>query len=246
MPHKPHPAAVFFRGALDGHDRAELEGLINQAVARFRQVEDDGKREEFRQLLRSYTRFYSFVAQVVRLDDTDLEKLDAYAAWLLRLLPNREIPPDIEITDDMLRLQVFKIEQKEEGVEPQIGGSKPLPPIYEFGAKPYTPDEERSLSEIIEAFNERHGTTFSREDFLKFERVNRAILDENMTAMLRNNPPDVAFSAFSDAFFQGAIRLFQSENEMRNIVMSDSQAREQAIRHFFNRALREVREQAAS
>jgi type I restriction enzyme, R subunit len=58
-------------------------------------------------------RFYSFVAQVVRLDDTGLEKLYSYSAWLIRLLPDREIPPDIEITDDMLRLQAFKIEQKE-------------------------------------------------------------------------------------------------------------------------------------
>jgi type I restriction enzyme R subunit len=44
-----------------------------------------------------------------------LEKLYAYASWLARLLPNREEPPDIEITEDMLRLQAFRVEQKEEG-----------------------------------------------------------------------------------------------------------------------------------
>jgi type I restriction enzyme R subunit len=32
------------------------------------------------------------------------------------------------------------------------------------------------------------------------------------------------------------------DNEMKNIVLSDLQAEEQAIRHFFKRALREVRE----
>ena len=31
---------------------------------------------------------------------------------------------------------------------------------------------------------------------------------------------------------------------MRSIVLSDAQARDQATRHFFNRALREVREEA--
>ncbi|MFP3325928.1 hypothetical protein R0K05_23010, partial [Planococcus sp. SIMBA_160] len=72
--------------------------------------------------------------------------------------------------------------------------------------------------------------------------VNREILDEDMTEMLRNNPPDVVFSAFSQAFFQGAIRMFQRDGEMRSIVLSDAEARDQAIRHFFNRALREVRE----
>lgn len=60
--------------------------------------------------------------------------------------------------------------------------------------------------------------------------------------MLRNNPPDIVYSAFRDAFFQGAIRMFQRDNEMRNIVLSDSDARDKATRHFFARALREVRE----
>lgn len=191
-------------------------------------------------------RFYSFVAQVIRLGDTGLEKLYSYTAWLFRLLPNREIPADIEITEDMLRLQAFRVEQKEQGsASLHPGDIKALTPISEFAAKPYTEEEERSLSEIIEAFNERHGTEFTREDFLRFEQVNREIMDEDLTEMLRNNPPDVVFSAFSQAFFKGAIKMFQRDNEMKNIVLSDPQAREQAIRHFFNRALREVKEEPA-
>lgn len=236
-------AETFYKGPLDSHDRIRLEGLVRHAVARFETEDDEGRREEFRQLLRSFMRFYSFVAQVVRLEDTGLEKLYSYTAWLVRLLPNREIPPDIGLTEDMLRLQAFRVEQKEAGRASLAPGERTeLKPISEFAAKPYTEEEERSLSEIILAFNQRHGTEFSREDFIRFEQVNHEILDEDMTEMLRNNPPDVVFSAFSQAFFQGAIRLFQRDNEMKNIVLSDSQAREQATRHFFNRALREVRE----
>ena len=82
---------------------------------------------------------------------------------------------------------------------------------------------------------------FAKEDFSRFEQVNRDILDEDMTEMLRNNPPDVVYSAFSQAFFQGAIRLFPRENRLQDIVMTDPEVRNKAIRHFFNRALREVR-----
>ena len=80
------------RGRSTRRDRIRLEGLVRQAVQRFEQEDDEGRQEEFRQLLKSYMRFYSFVAQVVRLDDTGLEKLYSYAAWLIRLLPNREVP----------------------------------------------------------------------------------------------------------------------------------------------------------
>ena len=236
-------AETFYKGALDTHDRARLEGLVRHAVARFEAEDDEGRREEFRQLLKSYMRFYSFVAQIIRLGDTALETLYTYAAWLSSLLPNREIPADIEITEDMLRLQAFRVEQKEQGTASLgPGDTEALTPISEFAAKPYTEEEEHSLSEIIKAFNDRHGTAFTREDFIRFERVNREIMDDNLTEMLRNNPPDVVFSAFSEAFFKGAIKMFQRDDEMKSIVLSDALARDRATRHFFNRALREVRE----
>lgn len=237
-------AVTYFKGPLTPADRIALEQLVRNAVGRFEAEDDDGQREEFRQLLKSFMRFYSFVAQVVRLADTSLEKVFAYASWLTRLLPNREEPPDIEITEDMLRLQAFRVEEKEDGrASLSPGDRQPLTAINEFAAKPYTEDEEKTLSEIVKSFNERHGTQFAKEDFLRFEQVNRDILDEDMTEMLRNNPADVVYSAFSQAFFQGAIRLFQRENRLKDIVMTDPDARNQAIRHFFNRALREVRDE---
>ena len=144
----------------------------------------------------------------------------------------------------MLRLQAFKVERKEAGsASLAAGDTEALKAISEFGAKPYTEDEKKELSEIVDAFNERHGTEFTEADMIRFEQVNREILDEDLSEMLRNNPPDVVYAAFRDAFFQGAIRMFQRDNEMRNIVLTDAEARDKATRHFFNRALREVRDE---
>ena len=236
-------AQTYFKGPLSTSDRPRLEGLVRQAVARFETDDDEGRQEEFRQLLKSFNRFYAFIAQVIRLEDTSLEKLSAYGGWLSRLLPNREVPPEIEITEEMLRLQAFKVENKEQGsASLSPGDTEALAAISEFGAKPYTEDEKKELSEIVKAFNDRHGTQFSEADMVRFEQVNREIMDDDLSEMLRNNPPDVVYSAFAQAFFKGAIQMFQRDNEMRNIVLSDPEARDKATRHFFNRALREARE----
>jgi len=145
------------------------------------------------------------------------------------------------ITDEMLNLLAFKLQKGEEGSASLAPGeTSELQPITEFGANAYTEEEEKSLSEIVDSFNARHGTQFSREDFLRFERVAREIIDEDMTEMVKNNPADVVYNAFSQAFFQGMVQMFKQDNEMRNIVMTDKEAREQATRHFFKRAQRKA------
>ena len=235
-------ARIYFKGPLGTADRPRLEGLVRQAVARFEADDDEGRQEEFRQLLKSFNRFYAFIAQVVSLEDTSLEKLAFYGAWLSRLLPNRELPPEIEITEDMLRLQAFKVDKKEQGsASLSPGDTQTLAAIDAFGANPYTEDEKKELSELVRAFNDRHGTRFSESDMIRFEQVNRDILDEDLSQMLRNNPPDVVYSAFDQAFHQGAIRMFLRDNEMQNVMLSDPEARDKVTRHFFNRALREAR-----
>jgi type I restriction enzyme, R subunit len=149
-------------------------------------------------------RFYSFVAQVAHLEDSWLEKLYVYTSWLSRLLPSRNIPAELSLNDGMLQLTAFRLSKEEEGrASLQAGDTGVLSPISDFGANPYTEDEEKALSEIIQSFNERHGTQFSREDFLRFERVTREVMDEEMTEMVRNNPADVVYTAFAQAFFQG-------------------------------------------
>jgi type I restriction enzyme R subunit len=142
----------------------------------------------------------------------------------------------------MLRLQAFRVENKEDvSASLSVGDTAPLYPITKSGAKPYTEDEQKELSAIVKAFNERHGTDFTEADMLRFEQVNRDIMDVDLTDMLRNNPPDVVYNTFSQAFLQGAIRMFQKDNEMRNIILTDADARDKATRHYFNRALREAR-----
>jgi type I restriction enzyme R subunit len=210
---------------------------VRLAVERFSLDEDEAQQEEFRQLLRSFLRFYSFVAQVTALNDVWLEKLYAYSAWLSRLLPSRDVPPELNVTDDMLKMSAFKLEEQESGAITL--GTATLSPITEFGTS-YTEEEEKSLSQIIESFNERHGTNFTREDFERFERVNREILNEDMMDMIRNNPADVVYNTFSQAFFQGMVRAFQGDSEMRNIIMTDPQARDQATRFSFARAQKQA------
>ena len=142
-------AEVFLKRLKDA-DRPLLESLVRAAVQRFEDDSDaEEAQEEFRQLLKSFNRFYAFMAQVVSLQDSDLEKLAAYGGWLARLLPNRDVPPVVTITDDMISLSAFRVDQTDGGdASLGAGDTKELQPVKDFGAKPISEDEFKKLSEI--------------------------------------------------------------------------------------------------
>ena len=238
-------AERFYQDELSSQDRTFLQRYIKTAVQRFNDQEDEKKQEEFRQLLKSYTRFYSFISQIVSLQDTYLEKLFSYSSWLFRFLPSRKIPPDIEITDDMLSLKKFRIEEKERGgVSLPFSAPKgaPLSPIKDFGANPYTKDEKRALSEIVKDFNRRNGTEFTDEDLLKYNRVREETLkDEELREVLAKNPSDVVSRTFTNAFYKEAIRLLQRENQLNDIFMNDEVSRNKMIEFQLKLALKELR-----
>ncbi|WP_412550730.1 type I restriction endonuclease subunit R [Shimia sp. MIT910701] len=222
-------------------ERPVLEGVVRQAIARFTNNLDEEQQEEFRQVLASFLRFYSFIAQVVPLGDTDLEKLHVYGSWLKRMLPSRQAPQGEDVTDDMLELDAYKLEKQGDPQDASLGAddNASLSPIDRFGANPFTEEEAKTLSEIIEAFNSRHGTEFSEEDYIRFEAVNQDILDDEAWAeMLRNNDPRDVQPRFEAEFVRRTIQAFQRDGAMRNAFMQDQEARDMLMQLMFRRAVR--------
>jgi type I restriction enzyme R subunit len=221
-------------------ERPVLEGIVRATVDRFRADLTEEQQEEFRQILASFLRFYSFIAQVVPLADPGLEKLHIFGGWLKRLLPTREAPQGGDVTDDMLDLQALRLQANEvvdASLEPDA--NKALTPIDRFGANPFTDEDHKALSEIIEAFNTRHSTNFTDEDYIRFEAVNDAIVgDEAWVDMLRNNPPGVVRPRFNEEFMRRAIQAFQRDRQMQSAFMQDREAREMLMDLMFQRAVR--------
>jgi len=222
-------------------ERPVLEGLVRQTVDRFNEALNEDDQEEFRQILSSFLRFYSFIAQVVNLQDTELEKLHVFGSWLKRMLPGRDAPEGGDVTDDMLTLAAFKLTPNNENTDARLekDATQALTPIDRFGANPFTEEDEAALSEIIEAFNARHGTNFTDEDYIRFEAVNEAILgDEAWAEMFRNNQPQDVRPHYDAEFMRRAIQAFQRDNAMRNAFLQDREAREMLMGLMFQRAVR--------
>jgi len=202
-------------------DRASLEGIINKAVNSYN-VADIPSQDEFRQAVKSYCRFYSFIVQVYPVVDSNLESLYWYATWLSKKLKNNKGSDGPELTDEMLRLTKLRIEEKEAGsATPDVGDSTQLPPITAFGVntKP-TEDDEKELSEIIKEFNEKHGTEFTEDDIIRIGIQAEKVANE-MSAVIKNNPVDVSLETFADRLFDKMAEVRENEKDLDNIMTSD-------------------------
>ena len=170
-------------------DHARMEKMVQPAVDRFKAL-DEEKKTAFYEKITAYTHFYAFISQIIPYSDQELEMLYSFSRYLIPHLDPGETgvnpDPEKEVT-----LQYYRIEKV-------MSGTIVLENEEQYGVKSPTAvgtgkskDEEKPLSEIIQALNERFGTDFTEEDRLFFDQImEKASKDERVIQTAMANPLD--------------------------------------------------------
>ena len=145
-------------------DHARINACIDPAVKRFNDLEED-KREEFRKVLVAYRNLYSFLSQIIPFKDTDLEKLYAYARFLLNKLPKRNTGPMYNFNDDVA-LKYYRLQKiSDSSIDLYKGKAGEISGPTEVGTG-ISHEEIIELSQLIDIINDRFGTDFKPADQL--------------------------------------------------------------------------------
>lgn len=184
-------ARIFYKPVVrqSESDHSRLHKQVQPAVDRFRSLEDDDRRSEFRDKLTAFVSLYSFLSQVMGYPDRELEMLYSFGHQLLPFLrEGGDGPIDL---DDKVQLKYFRLQQTFVGaINLAEGEGEGVKGATEVGTgKPK--DERAPLSEIIELLNERFGTQFTEEDRLFFEQIReKAMKNEKVVQIALANPLD--------------------------------------------------------
>ncbi len=150
-------------------DHARMNSCIDPAVGRYKELEEE-VREEFRKTLVAYRNLYSFLAQVIPFQDSDLEKLYSYVRFLLTKLPRGDRGPIYNFDDDVA-LKFYRLQKISEGsIKLDPGKEEPISGPVAVGTGVARGDEIE-LSKLIDILNERFGTEFKPGDQLFFESI---------------------------------------------------------------------------
>lgn len=202
-----------------------LSPILKPAIERYEALEDKQK-DEFKSLIHGFNRSYSFITQICRMFDKDMQKLYVFTKYLTKLLPKNN-SEKINLEDALL-LEYYKLQktaegnitlEKTEGVVPGIKGDAGS------GSKE---KEKRSLSEILDKFNKKFGTTFTEQDkvlaqlkadMMKNEQMANSAKSGDKTAfktLYDKQFNDIAINRYeeNDSFFKG---LFENADKLKFI-----------------------------
>ncbi len=171
-------------------DHAGMQLHLQPAVDRFKAVQDETQRSEFRDKLKGYVNIYSFMSQIMPYGDPALEMLYSFGKFLLPHLPLDRETERVKLSDEV-GLQYYRLQRIHSGgISLREGDPEGVKSPTDVGSGK-AKDEKVPLSEVIKVLNERFGTNFTDEDRFFFEQIReKATSNEQVVKLRRANPFD--------------------------------------------------------
>jgi len=227
--------AVYFKPQRkeSAQDHAAMNGILDQAVERFKERETEA-REEIKTLLVNFRNLYAFLSQVIPYQDSDLERLYTYLRFLLTKLPRRDGGGPLHLEDEV-ELQYYRLQKISEGrIDLNAGAAHPLKGPGDVGTG--QEDQAIRLSELIDLLNERFGTDFTQADQLFFDQIQEEAIESDRLreAAVSNSKDDFRY-VFEKAFEGLVIDRMEGNEEIFGKLMSDGEFRKLAVEHLLHK-----------
>ena len=208
-------------GNFSNKDQARLYSFIDPAVDRFKALEEQEEKDEFKKSLRTWLNLYAFFAQIMPFREAEFEKFYAYGKLLQTKLPKGDISEQLKLIDEVA-LQYYRLQKIKEGsIELLKDKDGELDGVSEAGIK-RAKEEKAALSEIIDILNEQFGTEFEEADRLFFEQIETELLqDEKLQIQAKVNKMDTFKYAFDDVFFKKLIERMDQNQDIFDKILEN-------------------------
>ena len=224
-------------------DRTLLDPIIDTAVERFKQLDDDSK-IACKSAVKAYNRLYPFIAAVIPHTTTDWEKRYVYLRLLAAKLPRIPREDWAEGLIDCVDFDQYRaIKQSEYKFELVDGNSEvgPVPPAGGGGTS--EPDFEK-LSNILEEFNTMFGGIEWEHPEEAIEQIRtlpeRLARNESFANAVHRSDELNAEIESNNALFQIVVDLLSEKTEFARNYLDNSQFQAFVNQRVFNSAYTRV------
>lgn len=214
-----------------------LSSLLTPALQRY-EVLEDKKKDEFKSLIHSFNRTYSFVIQVARMFDKDMQKLYVFTKFLSKVLP-KDGGEKVNL-NDVLLLEYYKLQKTAEGKITLENSEGLIPPVKDGGAAGSNKEKD-TLSEIIDKFNKKFGTSFTEQDKVLAQLKADMIKDTKIVNSAKSGDK-TAYNTLSDkGFDQALMQRYEENDSFFKDILSDKEKLKYIKRMFLENLYNELR-----
>jgi len=197
-----------------------LHPIIDVVVDKYNDILDEEQQDEFKSMIQSYIRLYSYISQISSFSEVNWEKTYVFLRFLNKKLPKRDTER-VSIIDsvDLDSLRIQMIGESKLSLEDKQGELQPI--SGEIGGM--VEEERELLSEIIEQINSVYGIELREEDKYYLENVDKKMSEneEMKKVMTGNNSEDVKKDFFKDKFKDEMIDYTGDRMDFYKKVMDD-------------------------
>lgn len=188
----------------------KMTSALKPVADRYNEKAPD-ERYNFRRQVRSFVKWYGYIAQICRMFDKDMQKEYVFCAYLLNLLP-AETTTMIDL-EGKLKLEFYKLEDTFKGQITLRDMSGEYEQAKNKGAT--VAEQKTPLEEVIEKINMMFGGQFSDADKVLLNALHdRLINDKKLKKIATTSDPQVfAESIFPKTFDTAAQDSYVEQTE---------------------------------
>lgn len=201
--------------------QGRLSSTLKPAVAKYDALDEDA-RYQFRRKVRSFCKWYAYIAQITRMFDKDLHKEYVYLSYLQHLLEAQKIP--VDSVDDKVKMRFYKLEKSFYGSIELEATNDSLDPIAPSGDKVIDKNMD-PLQIVIDRINEQYVGDFTDEDQVVLRQLAERLKADNAVKNSVGHDGSTIFknNVFPKIFGEVARQAFKENMEAFESMFSDAQ-----------------------
>lgn len=206
----------FKKGKQTSSDLGKMTSLFKPVIARYEDLEEEG-RFEFKETVGNFIKWYSYIAQIVRMYDMELHKEYVFASYLSKLLLKRT-REELDL-ENKLSLEFFKLEETFKGsiVLDQSGKYEVLVNPKTIDTEGGKSDEEEFLEEIIKKVNEKYKGRLTDADKVIIETLSKRAYQGKLSKKLRRYANKNNVEVFEKSIFPDIFKELSQECYMESV-----------------------------
>lgn len=218
-------------------DLGKMTGVLKPVVERYKDL-DEEQRFDFKRSARNFVKWYSYITQIARMFDKELQKEYVFISYLEKMLPS-VVEGNINL-EDKLKLEFYKLEETYKG---DIGFNPVKEDQVIYNPKNIDPDSDLSkdelLENIIKKVNERFSGMFTDGDRVIVETLYKRAVKDNkkLKQYAKNNDAEV----FEQSIFP---EIFKTIAQKCYVESMDSFTKLFENKEFYNSVMEEIAKQA--